>query len=385
MRFLTAMYTGESQEKELAGDTWKKDTSNYKRCLISNNSNLPFQRQTDIYSFDDRVKLHYESVLSDMEKFVSTFLENQKNVKMQWLCAALLELIDEDATVKGAKFLLGHNQEKFCIEYFEKHGVYLPAFLLAVFHFIIMERTDNRIGRHTYKSWFEDPGSNAQKYFVSDIGRKWENSIRLISKDAFLSSSDLLRDSSRLYFPISAEETKKSGGHGAFLNQDVNTNQTNLKPSEDAKALSQKYYSLFVTECIDEDKHWFVIQLDKALTEYTSSRVAKLFDLEDENGINNIRTVPSLIIRKGMPYKGRTNINQRAIFGYIVSLRIDFNELIFEYREMNRVPLQSIVGIANQIGLEASRKAGELNKCHWAVKEADLIRILDENSIKWSQ
>lgn len=59
--------------------------------------------------------------------------------------------------------------------------VTLPAFLLGVWHFLIINRQDNSVGKATFEEWHVSGSTkNAKKTFISKIGESITHNITLI-------------------------------------------------------------------------------------------------------------------------------------------------------------------------------------------------------------
>lgn len=142
------------------GSTFKTNTSDYKKCKISDGTYLPFSVASVTDSFDNRVKEEYHNPLNAMSTFVNDFLEVGTSAgKDIRLVKALIEIVAADESIE--------EQQQFysCVggkpinknELVKLEEVCLPAFLLGIWHFILMYRRDNSIGENTYLNWHESP------------------------------------------------------------------------------------------------------------------------------------------------------------------------------------------------------------------------------------
>lgn len=155
-----------------ARDSFRTKTSEYKACRTSSGSYLPFDDPEFAKAFDQRIHTQYTNALSDMISFTEMFINRSR--KGAWLVAALLELIESDETIQNEDlFYMGNEEHPLSkLELKTLTEISLHPFLLAIWHYIILNRSDNRIGRNTFNSWHEEsvtPG--AKRAFISNIGQ----------------------------------------------------------------------------------------------------------------------------------------------------------------------------------------------------------------------
>ena len=151
----------------------KGTANNYKACKISNSTYLPFDDEQVISAFDSKVKTAYQSVLNRMIGFVNDFLDMSETVhKDVNLVRAIVDLIQQDQTIKaGDEFFIGQNGEKKKKAALgDLKEVCLPSFLLGVWHYIVVNRKDNGIGKATYDVWCPSAGGGQRKY-IAHMGK----------------------------------------------------------------------------------------------------------------------------------------------------------------------------------------------------------------------
>ena len=151
----------------------KVTANNYKACKISNSTYLPFDDEQVISAFDSKVKTAYQSVLNRMVGFVNDFLDMSETVhKDVNLVRAIVDLVQQDQTIKaGDEFFIGQNGEKKKKAALgDLKEVCLPSFLLGVWHFIVVNRKDNGIGKATYDVWCPSAGGGQRKY-IAHMGK----------------------------------------------------------------------------------------------------------------------------------------------------------------------------------------------------------------------
>ena len=114
-----------------------------------------------------RVKNEYHDALGAMARFAALFLETgtkvQKDVR---LVKALIDLIQQDDSIQpDDEFYIDENGgkiKKTALGGLQK--ICLPAFLLGVWHYVVINRKDNSVGRDTYDEWCPEKGRAARTY-----------------------------------------------------------------------------------------------------------------------------------------------------------------------------------------------------------------------------
>ena len=74
-----------SFQQPSVGKTFEGDTSDYRACKVSRGLNLPFDDDTEIDGFDNRVKSQYQNVVHQMDALIDNFLRTDSAEKMRWL------------------------------------------------------------------------------------------------------------------------------------------------------------------------------------------------------------------------------------------------------------------------------------------------------------
>lgn len=143
----------------------KGKTNDYKSCKTSDGTYLPFGDTPEVRDFDLRVQTKYQDALKSMASFVDEFIDTGKAVgKHELLVKALVDLIQKDHTIP-AEFYIGANGEKTKKAAFsDLKEVCLPAFLLGVWHYAVVNRKDNTVGQSTYNSWCPPAGGGKRLY-----------------------------------------------------------------------------------------------------------------------------------------------------------------------------------------------------------------------------
>lgn len=145
----------------------KTKANDYKSCKLSKGQYLPFGEKLTIDVFDQRVRNDYLVARNDMCIFVDNFIETgtklQKDVR---LVKALVDLIKRDESIDDSvEFLIGENGGAVRKDQlYALNRVCLPSFLLGVWHFIVVNRKDNKVGQLTYDTWCPENGGGTRKY-----------------------------------------------------------------------------------------------------------------------------------------------------------------------------------------------------------------------------
>ncbi|SJZ94292.1 hypothetical protein SAMN02745116_01908 [Pilibacter termitis] len=149
-------------------------TSKYKNCNKIGDANFRYDDSTVISAFNQEVLENYNSPLVRMTEFAETYLNIETPAKYAWLVRAILELLSEDTTITDdAFFYIGDNRSASTKkQLISTSDISLEPFLLGVWHFIIMNRPDNIVGKSTVARWHAAPSNpNAQRDFTSEIGK----------------------------------------------------------------------------------------------------------------------------------------------------------------------------------------------------------------------
>lgn len=153
--------------QEPSGDALKGKTNDFKSCKTSTGQYLPFGDTVEVEEFDSRVQTAYASALGQMDNFVGQFLETGTAIKKdERLVKALIDLIQQDKSIDA-------EEEFYILETGEKikkaalgdlTTVCLPAFLLGVWHYVVVNRKDNQVGKDTYNQWCPLAGGGPRAY-----------------------------------------------------------------------------------------------------------------------------------------------------------------------------------------------------------------------------
>lgn len=161
--------------------TFKGNTSRYKSCQNDGGIYMPFKDTVTMQSFDSRIRTDYSSALSAMTYFSNLFLDIGTSTKKdEWLVKALLDLIGMDDSINDGQTIYAREDgiatTKSAI--LAATSICLQAFLLGIWHFVLLNRTDNKIGRETYAAWCPS-NSGSDRAYTSTLGETITKSFNI--------------------------------------------------------------------------------------------------------------------------------------------------------------------------------------------------------------
>lgn len=145
----------------------KGTANNYKACKTSTSTYLPFNDDQVMTAFDITVRTDYQTALNGMIGFVNDFLDLSESVhKDANLVRALVDLIQQDQSINANdEFYIGPNGEKKKKAALgDLKEVCLPSFLLGIWHYVVINRRDNTVGKITYDAWCPSNDRAPRKY-----------------------------------------------------------------------------------------------------------------------------------------------------------------------------------------------------------------------------
>lgn len=153
--------------KDLGKDKLKATVNNYKQGGASTSAYFPFSDNQVVSSFDSRLRNNYQSTLNAMIGFVDSFIDYSEPVRKDInLVRALVDLIQQDQSIDANEdFFIepdGGKKKKAALGDLRK--VCLPSFLLGVWHYVVVNRDDNSVGKATYEAWCPSSGGGGRKY-----------------------------------------------------------------------------------------------------------------------------------------------------------------------------------------------------------------------------
>ena len=139
-----------------AGATFKTYTTNYKKCANYTPDDLKFENESVMLAFLARLETEYASELNKATAFTNQFIDISATTQNHVLLVKrLIELVRDDISIPDT-IQFAVMKDGSLVSKSELVGVtevYLPAFLLSVWKFIVTERKDNSIGAVTISAW----------------------------------------------------------------------------------------------------------------------------------------------------------------------------------------------------------------------------------------
>lgn len=166
--------------------TRSNGTSFYKRCGRNSSEWLPLENEKFIEEFNDKILHNYGEALSEMIDFVKKNMSDDMADKER-VVRAILELIRDDEIEDAIEFYVnpdGSSIKRDILIRDEEVEYSYPAFLLGIWHYIIVNVQDNTSGKSTIESWYKGGREKHTKgTFISDIGKYAFKSVTVKSED----------------------------------------------------------------------------------------------------------------------------------------------------------------------------------------------------------
>jgi len=153
-------------------------TTGYRTCGKDSYTDLP-PKPTDplAVEFDTLVSTNYPEALERVNDFTDSFLSYETQANMDWLGRFLLEYIEKDTQSDGDSFyadVSGKSQTK--AELLAQPEISLQPLLLGVWHYIIMNRFDNKSGEDTFREWnMQSEIDRTIWNLTANLGSKYRN------------------------------------------------------------------------------------------------------------------------------------------------------------------------------------------------------------------
>ena len=164
------------------GSSMDTNTSQYKKCEIKNADCLPFNDAALINDFDKKIKSEYNNILREMKQLTDFFIPVEKEPKINELVFGILNLIKEDTSIKPENtfYALPTGKTISKRKLLTLSEINLYSLLLGTWHFILVNRPDNEIGKATIKSWHDTPELKGTKHqFISKISDSYSLDIKV--------------------------------------------------------------------------------------------------------------------------------------------------------------------------------------------------------------
>lgn len=172
----------DSSYYEPSGSSLETNTSRYKKCEISKADCLPFDDNALITAFDRQIKEDYYTLLVRMKELLDYFITTDKEPKINELVYGILNLIKDDQSINQDTvfYALANGKGITKKDLLSTLNINFYSLVLGVWHFILTNRKDNKIGASTIKSWHEEPLEKGEAHiFTSSIGNTYDLDIKI--------------------------------------------------------------------------------------------------------------------------------------------------------------------------------------------------------------
>ena len=212
-------------------DSLKKNTSQFRECLINGSVYIPFDDHVTASGYDYEITHCYASVLLRMNKFSEDFLDPSK---ASWLVRVLLDVIDQDQDIG--------NNDHFCIQsdgsFLSKSDMMsaihfeLQPFLVGVIHYILTNRRDNLSGKDTLEDWGTKTGVRSERRLKGDfpLGKSRTVSVSWYVPDTMSTETKVPKDT------VNLEREPK------YAESEVVEEYTDVPKQENPKELNQSVF-----------------------------------------------------------------------------------------------------------------------------------------------
>ncbi len=151
------------------GTTFKQNVSQYKTCVLSCNTYLPFDREEIIITFRDKLENCYLDPLMLMDRFVEKYLD--VDYAMDDLISTIINVIESDDGIPddAAFYIWAYKDPVKKKELIHEKKICVPSFLLGVWGYIITNQLDNSRGSKTIDLWVDCDASGKKGKLKSGV------------------------------------------------------------------------------------------------------------------------------------------------------------------------------------------------------------------------
>lgn len=189
--------------------TFKKNVSDYKKCIVSSTTYLPFDDQTFVDSFRYSIEQNKKDKLESISVFINEKLSEQK---LRWLVSAIIETISEDETIDESEhFKISIKDTVSKLEIANVRTVEIEPFLLSVMCYVFVNKIDNILGKFTFEAWYSQSGANTQwKFSNTKLGISFQE-LEIIRYNSKTAQTDTIEELE--YFEEGQSDTEEEVNH----------------------------------------------------------------------------------------------------------------------------------------------------------------------------
>ncbi len=150
------------------GDSFKKNTSQYRKCEINGNSYIPFNNNDTVQKFDNEIKSNYTDVVLRMIEFTENFISRYRANR---LIRELIDVISKDKEINDdAVFYINSDGTVTKKSNLVKlPHIDLQPFLVGILHYILLYRKDNTSGKPTFDDWCNEAPPHTSRKIRDDF------------------------------------------------------------------------------------------------------------------------------------------------------------------------------------------------------------------------
>ena len=149
----------------------------------------------------------------------------------------------------------------------------------------------------------------------------------------------------------------------------------------DALMVDNDLFHLVVVGGCSLQNEVVTVSKEYALTASTVEEGMKELATLSPEAIEVLKTYPALIMDKNKHY-GKADASQKAVYGFITDI-IELDETVeLHFQILNWIPQQTVLGLADSLGIRRASAWNELDDTHWAVKKVKLTEVLKGAGIR---
>lgn len=162
-------------------NTVKGNTTDFKSCKNMGGTTFMFGDKSARASFDSCVKQNYDMALCAMSSFIDRFLDVGGSIgKDIKLVRALLDLIDQDDSIEDTQsfYICEDGQAVSKADIKSETNFCIDSFLLGVWHYALLRKEGNAIGRDTFDEWCPSQNGGRREY-IGTMGNALNREIQI--------------------------------------------------------------------------------------------------------------------------------------------------------------------------------------------------------------
>lgn len=203
-------------------DNFGTVASRYKSCQRVSSSELIFLDEKVIAAFDREVRTSYRRPLERMAEYADRYLFSDEQTHMDELAASLFDILRLDSGIDDSfpLYALPTNNPVAKKDLAGREDVYLPALLLGIWHYIVVNRRENEIGAATYEICHGEKGSDPKtggRKYTGTFGKGIDHKINAgmdINKYV-RKNNEAATDNGNDTTPLPEDESSKKQGRNA--------------------------------------------------------------------------------------------------------------------------------------------------------------------------